>query len=273
MIRQVRGPREHVGEPGEVERAVGDEPARDHRRRRATRRTPRGTPAAPRPPAPRTRTTRDPVPTPTAERGVGTGERRAGHRGQPITVSVHSGSTPRGSRRCPPGRPSNGSVGERRRTPPTPRAARRSGSPGTCTCDPGMSAWTSSDSRKSSSCCAPVGFGRAGQHARVLDLPEAGVEQRAGGRLVAALGHGERRRGRVGQDDRPRAVAAAAGEVGVVGVGPAVGDLARRCPAAPSSSPASRPRRTRRRSRAGRRARATTSPRWARRAGPCTRAR
>src|SRR4051794_5098117 len=64
---------------------------------------------------------------------------------------------------------------------------------------------------------------RAGEDAGVLDLAEAGVEQRPRGRGAAALRDGERGRGVVGDDDRVLAVAAALGEVGLVGLRPAVG--------------------------------------------------
>ena len=172
---------EHVGEPAEVERAVGDEPAR---RPASTtghaKNTPEERQRHARPRAPRTRR-RATDPTPPQGDG-GSGGRRDGHAvsRSPCPSSAVSHASRFAAMSA--GSTSNGSVGERRELPPTPRAASTVGLTGYMYMDSGMSAWTSSESRKSSSCCGALGVLRAREHAGVLDLPEARVEQRAGGR-------------------------------------------------------------------------------------------
>ena len=118
----------------------------------------------------------------------------------------------RGSSAISAGSTSYGAVGCRR-TSPSRRAARHRRSTGKTYMLSGSAACTSSAQQEVDQRLGALGVVGAGEHAGVLDLAEAGVEQRAGRGLVLALRDGERRRGVVGQHDRPVASAAALGEV------------------------------------------------------------
>ena len=69
-----------------------------------------------------------------------------------------------------------------------------------------------------------LGVGGPGEDAGVLDLADGRGGQRGGGGGRAVRGQGRGGRGGVGHDDRVGAALPAAGEVGVVGVGPALVD-------------------------------------------------
>ena len=99
------GPREHVGEPAEVQPPVGDEPLRDHHRHRPGEEDPEegqrdGDRHAPE---------REDTPPTRRCDSVGPGERRHGH-GQPITVSDHRASHASRFSLISAGATSNGSV-------------------------------------------------------------------------------------------------------------------------------------------------------------------
>ena len=228
------GPRpgEHVGEPGQVQRARRRRTPCRSSPRPATRRTARGTAAARATASVQNATTRARPDDRGRERASRDGRASSSVTGQPITVADHCSSHVRAvlrdvrrghvERRWWPAAP----------TTPTRRAAARRCSPGTCTwtrgCRPAprRTAGSRAASRRPSGWPRPAStpaYSTCRKHVS-SSAPVVGS--------VPPLGtvYGGRRR--VRQHDRARAAAAAAGEVGVVGVRPAVGDLAGRWPSA-----------------------------------------
>ena len=208
--RCTRGRREHREHAGGVEGPVRPEAARRACRRPAARR---------RRPAP------PPAAAPARQRQGPVRAGRAGRRSRVREVtSLHSRSQVSRCGRSRPGRPRRGAVGC------WANDAHSAGSlvplaTGKTYMLSGSAACTRGVSRKSTSASAPLGFRAPVQHPGVLHLAEAGVEQRPGRRRRRALGDREGRRGVVGQHDRPVALAAALGEVDLVGVLPAGGQL------------------------------------------------